>query len=339
MPAMATVETMARSQNELLEAGRAKLAKFQSRNKGKKTGKKAASVADAKIYGNGNPKVETSPQVSSDAHSDAVKGNVDRNGVDVDQPREILFEPDVNRSERIVEEDRRHFVAAELSARVENDEEERRKQREAEELRGKELEAEEAIRREREAEEQRNQQALMERLKRIEQEAEENRQRQREAEEAKRKERERLDAEEARKKALIAEREADEARRKEAEEAKRKERESEQRRQRIIAEITRKKQLEEEEIKRKEREAEEIRRKEREAEESQRRQRDEDEFRKKQREEFASLEQHIQDLTEEKFGLQRELAKARAMSENFVQEHSALVENYNNQVLPLFVMI
>jgi DNA repair exonuclease SbcCD ATPase subunit len=311
MPAMATVETMARSQNELLEAGRAKLAKFQSRNKGKKTGKKAASVADAKIYGNGNPKVETSPQVSSDAHSDAVKGNVDRNGVDVDQPREILFEPDVNRSERIVEEDRRHFVAAELSARVENDEEERRKQREA----------------------------LMERLKRIEQEAEENRQRQREAEEAKRKERERLDAEEARKKALIAEREADEARRKEAEEAKRKERESEQRRQRIIAEITRKKQLEEEEIKRKEREAEEIRRKEREAEESQRRQRDEDEFRKKQREEFASLEQHIQDLTEEKFGLQRELAKARAMSENFVQEHSALVENYNNQVLPLFVMI
>ncbi|KAG0598220.1 hypothetical protein M758_12G055600 [Ceratodon purpureus] len=329
MPAMATVETMARSQNELLEAGRAKLAKFQSRNKGKKTGKKAASVADAKIYVNGDATGVVGG--GGGKGSEIGKENVDRNGVDADQGRRIGFEADANRGERVVEESRRHFGAVELAERGEKDEEERRRQREVEEVRRKELDAEEASRREREAEEVRNQQVQLERLKRMRQEAEESRQRQREAEEVKRKDRERQDAEEARKQALIAEREAEEARRKEAEDAKRKEREAEQRRQRVIAEITRKKQLEEEEMKRKEREAEEIRRKDREAEEVQRRQRDEDEFRRKQREEFASLEQHIQDLTEEKFGLQRELAKARGMTENFVQEHSALVESFNNQ--------
>lgn len=330
MPAMATVDTMARSQNELLEAGRAKLAKFQSRNKGKKTGKKS-SVSDAKVYANGSPSL----QVSGDVHSDVVKSNelgkenVDRNGIEVDQPKEIQYEGDVNRNEQLVEEGRRHFVASELSERVEKYDEEKLQQWEVEERRRKDSEAEEAIRRE--AEEQRNQQVTMERLKKIKQEAEENRQRQREAEEAKRKERERQVAEEARKQAIIAEREVEEAKRKE-EEAKRRDREAEQRRQLFIAEVARKKQLEADEIKRKDREAEEIRRKEREAEEAQRRQRDEEEFRRKQRDEFSSLEQHIQDLTEEKFGLQRELAKARAMTENFVLEHSLLVENFNDQV-------
>lgn len=320
---------MARSQQELLEAGRAKLAKYQNK-KQNKNGRKGA-----KIHANGNPKVEISPQVSTHSPLDVVKGievgkeDVDRNGVEVDQPRRILFESD-GRSERLVEEKRGQFLASETSARVGDEEEEMRKGREAEELRRKERDAaEDAMRKELEIEEQRNQLALV--RQRIEREAEERRQTQREAEEARRKERE--DAEVARQK----EREAEEAKRRE-DEAKRKDREADEmkRRQHYIMEAAKRKEREAEEIRRKEREAEEIRRKEREAEELKRRQRDEEEFRKKQREEFSSLEQHIQDLTEEKFALQRELAKARTMTEDFVSEHSALIENFNNQVLLLF---
>lgn len=299
MPAMASADTMVRSQQELLEAGRAKLAKYKDKKNKNKNGRNKASavVPDAKIYANGNPNVEISPQVSANSHSDVVKSDVDRNGVvEVDQPRKIQFEPDVRQGQ---------FIPS-------DEEEEKRK---AEELRH---EAEEAIRKEQEIEEQR---ALLRR------EAEERRQKQREAEEARRKE------EEARKQTLDAE----VAKRKE-EEAKRKEREAEdmKRRQHYISEVAKRKEREAEEIRRKEREAEEIRRKEREAEDLKRRQRDEEEFRRKQREEFSSLEQHIQDLTEEKFALQRELAKSRAMTEDFVSEHSALVENFNNQVSLLF---
>lgn len=55
---------------------------------------------------------------------------------------------------------------------------------------------------------------------------------------------------------------------------------------------------------------------------------------RKEREEFASLEQHIQDLTEEKFALQRSLDKSRTMTEDLLAENSALMEDFNNQVNP-----
>ncbi|CAM6043673.1 unnamed protein product [Sphagnum compactum] len=53
--------------------------------------------------------------------------------------------------------------------------------------------------------------------------------------------------------------------------------------------------------------------------------------RKSEREEFLSLEQHIEDLTQEKFSLQRSLDKERAMAASLASENTALVEDFNNQ--------
>ncbi|KAL3679165.1 hypothetical protein R1sor_022121 [Riccia sorocarpa] len=49
------------------------------------------------------------------------------------------------------------------------------------------------------------------------------------------------------------------------------------------------------------------------------------------RDDFAMLEQHIEDLTQEKFSLQRGLDAARALAETLAQENSALTEDYNKQ--------
>ncbi|KAG6546706.1 hypothetical protein Mapa_011895 [Marchantia paleacea] len=46
---------------------------------------------------------------------------------------------------------------------------------------------------------------------------------------------------------------------------------------------------------------------------------------------FSMLEQHIEDLTQEKFSLQRGLDAARALADTLVQENSALTEDYNKQ--------
>jgi hypothetical protein len=54
--------------------------------------------------------------------------------------------------------------------------------------------------------------------------------------------------------------------------------------------------------------------------------------RKSEREEFLSLEQYIEDLTQEKFSLQRSLDKERAMAASLASENTALVEDFNNQV-------
>lgn len=48
-------------------------------------------------------------------------------------------------------------------------------------------------------------------------------------------------------------------------------------------------------------------------------------------EDFAALEQHIQDLTLEKFSLQRALEASRALAESLAAENSSLTDNYNQQ--------
>jgi hypothetical protein len=53
---------------------------------------------------------------------------------------------------------------------------------------------------------------------------------------------------------------------------------------------------------------------------------------KTEQEDFLSLEQHIEDLTQEKFSLQRSLDKERAMADSLVLENTVLVEDFNNQV-------
>lgn len=53
---------------------------------------------------------------------------------------------------------------------------------------------------------------------------------------------------------------------------------------------------------------------------------------KTEQEDFLSLEQHIEDLTQEKFSLQQSLDKERAMAESLVLENTVLVEDFNNQV-------
>nr|PNR29067.1 hypothetical protein PHYPA_027759 [Physcomitrium patens] len=50
-------------------------------------------------------------------------------------------------------------------------------------------------------------------------------------------------------------------------------------------------------------------------------------------EDFSGLEQHIQDLNIKKIALQRELAKARETTQEVFAEHSAVVENFNDQGL------
>lgn len=48
-------------------------------------------------------------------------------------------------------------------------------------------------------------------------------------------------------------------------------------------------------------------------------------------EDFSTLEQHIEDLTQEKFSLQRALEASRVLAESLATENSSLTENYNHQ--------
>ncbi|XP_078440547.1 protein BLISTER isoform X2 [Wolffia australiana] len=48
-------------------------------------------------------------------------------------------------------------------------------------------------------------------------------------------------------------------------------------------------------------------------------------------EDFSVLEQHIEDLTQEKFSLQRALESSRSLAESLASENSSLTENYNQQ--------
>lgn len=48
-------------------------------------------------------------------------------------------------------------------------------------------------------------------------------------------------------------------------------------------------------------------------------------------EDFAALEQHIEDLTLEKFSLQRALESSRELAESLAAENSSLTDNYNQQ--------
>lgn len=51
----------------------------------------------------------------------------------------------------------------------------------------------------------------------------------------------------------------------------------------------------------------------------------------KQDDDFAALEQHIEDLTQEKFSLQRALEASRALAESLAAENSSLTDSYNQQ--------
>ncbi|WCJ24167.1 BLISTER [Euphorbia peplus] len=51
----------------------------------------------------------------------------------------------------------------------------------------------------------------------------------------------------------------------------------------------------------------------------------------KNNEDFYALEQHIEDLTQEKFSLQRALEASRALAESLAAENSSLTDNYNHQ--------
>ncbi|KAM7257675.1 hypothetical protein ACFE04_013416 [Oxalis oulophora] len=51
----------------------------------------------------------------------------------------------------------------------------------------------------------------------------------------------------------------------------------------------------------------------------------------KQNEDFAALEQYIEDLTQEKFSLQRALDGSQALSESLAAENSSLTDTYNQQ--------
>ncbi|XWS13543.1 hypothetical protein CRYUN_Cryun36dG0045600 [Craigia yunnanensis] len=51
----------------------------------------------------------------------------------------------------------------------------------------------------------------------------------------------------------------------------------------------------------------------------------------KQNEDFAALEQHIEDLTQEKFSLQRALESSRTLAESLAAENSSLTDSYNQQ--------
>ncbi|KAI3885817.1 hypothetical protein MKX03_009031 [Papaver bracteatum] len=54
-------------------------------------------------------------------------------------------------------------------------------------------------------------------------------------------------------------------------------------------------------------------------------------FLRKDDENFAALEQHIEDLTQEKFSLQRSLDASRSLSESLAAENSSLTDSYNQQ--------
>ncbi|KAF8014323.1 hypothetical protein BT93_H0231 [Corymbia citriodora subsp. variegata] len=51
----------------------------------------------------------------------------------------------------------------------------------------------------------------------------------------------------------------------------------------------------------------------------------------KQNDDFAALEQHIEDLTQEKFSLQRALEASRALAESLATDNSSLTDSYNQQ--------
>ncbi|KAJ6321522.1 hypothetical protein OIU77_011568 [Salix suchowensis] len=51
----------------------------------------------------------------------------------------------------------------------------------------------------------------------------------------------------------------------------------------------------------------------------------------KQNGDFSALEQHIEDLTQEKFSLQRALEASRALAESLAAENSSLTDSYNQQ--------
>ncbi|XP_013593817.1 PREDICTED: CDKN2A-interacting protein [Brassica oleracea var. oleracea] len=51
----------------------------------------------------------------------------------------------------------------------------------------------------------------------------------------------------------------------------------------------------------------------------------------KQNDDFSSLEQHIEDLTQEKFSLQRDLDASRALAESLASENSSMTDTYNQQ--------
>lgn len=51
----------------------------------------------------------------------------------------------------------------------------------------------------------------------------------------------------------------------------------------------------------------------------------------KQNEDFAALEQHIEDLTQEKFSLHRALEASKTLAESLTAENSSLTESYNQQ--------
>ncbi|CAI9117963.1 OLC1v1019456C1 [Oldenlandia corymbosa var. corymbosa] len=51
----------------------------------------------------------------------------------------------------------------------------------------------------------------------------------------------------------------------------------------------------------------------------------------KQNEDFKELEQHIEDLTQEKFSLQRALETSQTLAESLAAENSTLTDNYNHQ--------
>ncbi|XP_059632266.1 protein BLISTER isoform X2 [Cornus florida] len=54
-------------------------------------------------------------------------------------------------------------------------------------------------------------------------------------------------------------------------------------------------------------------------------------YSQKQDEDFAALEQHIEDLTQEKFSLQRALEASRTLAESLAAENSTLTDSYNQQ--------
>ncbi|XP_022964410.1 protein BLISTER-like [Cucurbita moschata] len=51
----------------------------------------------------------------------------------------------------------------------------------------------------------------------------------------------------------------------------------------------------------------------------------------KKHEDFAALEQHIEDLTQEKFSLQKAVEASRALAESLAAENSSLTDSYNKQ--------
>ncbi|KFK39693.1 hypothetical protein AALP_AA3G276800 [Arabis alpina] len=51
----------------------------------------------------------------------------------------------------------------------------------------------------------------------------------------------------------------------------------------------------------------------------------------KQNDDFSTLEQHIEDLTQEKFSLQRDLDASRALAESLASENSSMTDTFNQQ--------